>query len=95
MIVVLEAIKLLEAGTMAGLCDENLGSGRQPGSTGARALENRGMPEARRRRMDMQSPQAAKVNQADRVIDNNGTLADALCTAGSHLLICRLSLRPD
>ena len=77
MIVVLEAIKLLEAGTMAGLCDEIWVVVASPAAQVQRALENRGMPEAEtRRRMDMQSPQAAKVNQADRVIDNNGTLAD-------------------
>jgi dephospho-CoA kinase len=40
-----------------------------------RLIENRGMDEATaRQRMGMQSPQAAKINQADRVIDNSGTL---------------------
>jgi hypothetical protein len=38
-------------------------------------MENRGMDETTaRQRMGMQSPQAAKINQADRVIDNSGTL---------------------
>jgi dephospho-CoA kinase len=39
-----------------------------------RLIEQRGMDEATaRQRMGMQSPQAAKVNQADRVINNNDT----------------------
>jgi dephospho-CoA kinase len=76
-IVVLEAIKLLEAGTMAGLCDEIWVVAASPATQVRRSLESRGMPEEEtRRRMGMQSPQAAKVNQADRVIDNNGTLAE-------------------
>ena len=76
-VVVLEAIKLLEAGTMAGLCDEIWVVTASPEAQVRRALENRGMPEVEtRRRMDVQSPQAAKVNQADRVIENNGTLVE-------------------
>ncbi len=76
-IVVLEAIKLLEAGTMAGLCDEIWVVTAGAEAQVQRALDTRGMPEAEtRRRMEMQSPQAAKINQADRVIENNGSLAD-------------------
>jgi len=76
-IVLLEAIKLLEAGAMAALCDEIWVVTASPEVQVQRALENRGMPEEEtRRRMGMQSPQAAKINQADRVIDNNGSLED-------------------
>ncbi len=76
-IVVLEAIKLLEAGTMAGLCDEIWVVTAGAEAQVQRALDTRGMPEAEtRRRMEMQSPQAAKINQADRVIENNGSPAD-------------------
>ena len=76
-VVLLEAIKLLEAGAMAALCDEIWVVTASPEAQVQRALDHRGMPEEEtRRRMGMQSPQAAKVNQADRVIDNNGALAD-------------------
>ena len=76
-IAILEAIKLLEAGPMATLCDEIWVVTSDPEAQLHRSMEKRGMTaEEARQRMQMQSPQAAKVNQADRVIENNGTLQD-------------------
>ncbi len=76
-VVVLEAVKLLEAGAMVTLCDEVWVVTARPDVQLRRLMEKRGMSEAQaRQRMGMQSPQAAKINQADRVIDNSGTLAD-------------------
>ncbi len=74
-IVILEAVKLLEAGSTATLCDEIWVVAAEPEKQIQRARENRGMPENEtRRRMNMQSPQASKINQADVVIYNNGSL---------------------
>ena len=74
-VIVLEAVKLLEAGPMFSQCDEVWVVGSKPEVQLRRLIENRGMDEATaRQRMGMQSPQAAKINQADRVIDNSGTL---------------------
>ena len=74
-IIVLEAVKLLEAGTMATLCDEIWVVISSPLAQLQRLMEKRGMTEDEaRQRMQMQSPQAAKVNQADRVIENDGSL---------------------
>jgi dephospho-CoA kinase len=74
-VVVLEAVKLLEAGAMVTLCDEVWVVTARPEVQLRRLMEKRGMTEAQaRQRMGMQSPQAAKINQADRVIDNSGTL---------------------
>ena len=74
-VVVLEAVKLLEAGAMVTLCDEVWVVTARPEVQLRRLMEMRGMTEAQaRQRMSMQSPQAAKINQADRVIDNSGTL---------------------
>ncbi|HXF61142.1 MAG TPA: dephospho-CoA kinase [Caldilineaceae bacterium] len=74
-VVVLEAVKLLEAGAMVTLCDEVWVVTARPEVQLRRLMELRGMTEAQaRQRMSMQSPQAAKINQADRVIDNSGTL---------------------
>jgi dephospho-CoA kinase len=76
-LVILEAVKLLEAGTMASQCDEVWVVTARPEVQLRRLMEERGMDEdAARRRMAMQSPQAAKVNQADRVIENSGTLEE-------------------
>lgn len=76
-VVVLEAVKLLEAGTMVSLCDEVWVVTAQPEVQQQRLMEKRGMSAAQaQQRMGMQSPQAAKINQADRVIDNSGTLAE-------------------
>jgi len=74
-VIVLEAVKLLEAGPMFSQCDEVWVVTARPDVQLRRLMENRGMTEATaRQRMGMQSPQAAKINQADRVIDNSGTL---------------------
>ncbi len=74
-VIVLEAVKLLEAGPMFSQCDEVWVVVSKPEVQLRRLIENRGMDEATaRQRMGMQSPQAAKINQADRVIDNSGTL---------------------
>ncbi len=76
-VVVLEAVKLLEAGAMVTLCDEVWVVTAEPEVQLQRLMQNRGMSEAQaRQRMGMQSPQAAKINQADRVIDNSGTLEE-------------------
>jgi dephospho-CoA kinase len=74
-VIVLEAVKLLEAGPMFSQVDEVWVVTARPEVQLKRLMENRGMDEATaRQRMGMQSPQAAKINQADRVIDNSGTL---------------------
>lgn len=74
-VIVLEAVKLLEAGPMFSQVDEVWVVTARPEVQLRRLMENRGMDEATaRQRMGMQSPQAAKINQADRVIDNSGTL---------------------
>ena len=74
-VIILEAVKLLEAGPMFSQCDEVWVVTARPEVQLRRLMENRGMDEATaRQRMRMQSPQAAKINQADRVIDNSGTL---------------------
>lgn len=76
-IIILEAIKLLEVGPIASLCDEIWVITANPETQVERARTRHGMADAEtRRRMQMQSPQAAKINQADRVIANDGTLAE-------------------
>lgn len=76
-VVVLEAVKLLEAGLLVTLCDEVWVVASSPENQLARLQEHRGMDEADAlARMRVQSPQAAKINQADRVIYNNGTLEE-------------------
>lgn len=77
-LIIIEAVKLLEANSLVSLCDEVWVVTSTPEVQLQRLAELRGMDEAAaRQRMSMQSPQAAKVNQADRVIDNSTTL-DAL-----------------
>jgi dephospho-CoA kinase len=74
-VIVIEAVKLLEAGPMFSQVDEVWVITARPEVQLRRLMENRGMSEsAARQRMGMQSPQAAKINQADRVVDNSGTL---------------------
>ncbi|MDE0143887.1 MAG: dephospho-CoA kinase [Caldilineaceae bacterium] len=76
-VIVLEAIKLLEAGLMSTLCDEIWVVTSSLATQLRRLLETRRMEETEARRMiDLQPPQAAKVNQADRVIENDGDLAE-------------------
>ncbi len=76
-VVVLEAVKLLEAGLSSTLCDEIWVVTASQETQLRRLKETRGMDAAQARRiMAAQSPQAAKVNQADRVIRNDGTLEE-------------------
>ena len=75
-VIILEAIKLLEARRLGTLCDEIWVITSSPETQLRRLLEQRGMDEDEaRRRMAAQSSQAEKVKMADRVIDNNGTPA--------------------
>lgn len=76
-VIILEAIKLLEAGLMSTLCDEIWVVTSSLTTQLRRLLEARRMEESEARRMiDLQPPQAAKVNQADRVIENDGSLTE-------------------
>ena len=76
-VIVLEAIKLLEAGLMSTLCDEIWVVTSSLTTQLRRLLEARRMEESEARRMiDLQPPQAAKVNQADRVIENDDSLTE-------------------
>jgi dephospho-CoA kinase len=72
-VVVIEAIKLLESGRLLPLCDEVWVVIADEATQIARLMQTRGMSEAAaRQRMAAQSPQAEKVKQATRVIENNG-----------------------
>ena len=75
-VVILEAIKLLEAGQLVTMCDEVWVITSRPEIQLRRLRETRHIdePEARRR-MDAQSPQEEKMKQADRVLANDGTTA--------------------
>ncbi|NOZ29402.1 MAG: dephospho-CoA kinase [Chloroflexi bacterium] len=74
-VVVIEAIKLLEAGMSLSLCDQVWVVTARPEQQLRRLLEQRGMTEEEaRRRMASQSPQEMKVQHADVVIDNSGSL---------------------
>lgn len=76
-VVVIEAIKLLESGRLLRLCDEVWVVVADEATQIRRLMESRGMDEAEaRRRMAAQSPQAEKVRQAHRVIDNSGSPAE-------------------
>lgn len=75
-VIVLEAIKLLEAGHLVTLCDEVWVVTSSPETQLRRLRETRGMDEAEaRRRMASQSSQAEKIARADRVINNDADLA--------------------
>lgn len=72
-VVVIEAIKLLESGQLLRLCDEVWVVVADEATQLQRLMTTRGMSEVdARRRMAAQSPQAAKVKHATRVIENNG-----------------------
>lgn len=75
--VVIEAIKLLEAGLSRSLCDEVWVTICSRRRQLARLVASRGMSAAdvRRRRASQMSP-AEMIAQADRVIDTNGTVAE-------------------
>lgn len=76
-VVVLEAIKLLEAGQLVTMCDEVWVVVSSPEIQIQRLRETRNMSEAEaRRRMAAQSPPEEKVKRSDRVIDNSGTEAE-------------------
>lgn len=76
-VIVLEAIKLLEAGQLVTMCDEVWVVTASPEAQLRRLRESRNLDEAEaRRRMNAQSPQEEKIKQADRVIANDGTTAE-------------------
>ncbi len=75
-VIILEAIKLLEAGHLVTLCDEVWVITASPETQFRRLRERRSMDEAEaKRRMAAQSSQEEKVKHADRVINNDGDLA--------------------
>lgn len=76
-IVILEAIKLLDGGKVVDLCDEIWVITAPSDAQFKRLQESRGMDEESiQQRLDAQSPQSEKVKRADRVIENDGTLAE-------------------
>lgn len=75
-VVVIEAIKLLEAGMAATLCDQVWVVTSPVEQQIERLMAERGMTRAAAlARLSSQSPQSFKVSQADVVIDNSGSLA--------------------
>lgn len=76
-LVLLEAIKLLDGGTTAHLCDEVWVVTIDPSSQYKRLHDQRNMDKASvEQRLDAQSTQEYKVSKADRVIDNSGSLEE-------------------
>lgn len=76
-LVVIEAIKLLEAGLSRGLCDQVWVTVCRRRQQIARLATDRGMPAAEvRRRLANQMPPRQMLAQADRVIDTTGTPAE-------------------
>ncbi|HMN28134.1 MAG TPA: dephospho-CoA kinase, partial [Caldilineaceae bacterium] len=76
-VVIIEAIKLLEARSLLRLCQEVWVVTASEAVQLRRLRTQRGMTEDEaRRRMAAKSAQAEKVRQADRVIDNDGTTAE-------------------
>ena len=76
-LVLLEAIKLLDGGTTAQLCDEVWVVTIDKSSQYKRLYEQRNMDkESIQERLNAQSTQEYKVSKADRVIENSGTLED-------------------
>jgi dephospho-CoA kinase len=74
-VVVIEAIKLLEARGLRRLCDEIWVVTASLETQMRRLRQERGMDETEvLKRMAAQSPQAEKLKQADRVIQNDGTV---------------------
>jgi dephospho-CoA kinase len=95
-VIILEAVKLLEAGLTVTLCDEVWVVTSSTRNQTQRLVTFRGMSEERARQIiSIQPPQAAKVNQADRVIDNDGSLEDlyAQLDAAWDSLIARYPAR--
>ena len=76
-VIVIEAIKLLEAGMAITLCDQVWVVTTDEEQQVQRLMESRKMSrDAAEARMMSQSPQAFKISQADVVLDNNGNLDD-------------------
>lgn len=76
-VVVIEAIKLLEAGLSRQLCQQVWVVTAPRERQIQRLMASRGLSEAEAiLRIDAQPPQAAKLAQADVVIDNDGSLAE-------------------
>ena len=76
-VIVIEAIKLLEARNLVKLCNEIWVVTASLETQLRRLQETRGMDAGEaQRRMAAQSPQADKIKQADRVIVNDGTPAE-------------------
>jgi dephospho-CoA kinase len=76
-VVVIEAIKLLEAGLSVSLCDQVWVTVCSEAAQIERLAQSRGMTaEEVRRRRDNQMPQELMAKAADRVIDTNGPLAE-------------------
>ncbi len=76
-VVVVEAIKLLEAGMAATMCDQVWVVTSPVEQQIERLMAERGMSRAAAlARLATQSPQSFKTGQADVIIDNSGTLAD-------------------
>lgn len=73
-VVILEAIKLLEANNIVRLCDEIWVVTASEETQISRLMTNRGMSrEEAQQRMANQSPQSEKVRRANRVIANDGS----------------------
>jgi len=76
-VVVIEAIKLLEAGLSRQLCQQVWVVAAPREQQILRLMQTRGLSEAEAAlRIDAQPPQAEKIAQADVVIDNSGSLED-------------------
>lgn len=76
-VVVIEAIKLLEAGLSRQLCQQVWVVTAPREQQIQRLMQTRGLSEAEAAlRIDAQPPQADKIAQADVVIDNSGSLED-------------------
>jgi len=74
-VVVIEAIKLLEAGMSVTLCDQIWVVTAPPAQQLRRLVKQRGLSEAEaRQRMAVQGAQEEKARRADVVIDNGGSL---------------------
>ena len=74
-VVVIEAIKLLEAGMSVTLCDQVWVVTAPPAQQLRRLVKQRGLSEAEaRQRMAVQGAQEEKARRADVVIDNGGSL---------------------
>jgi dephospho-CoA kinase len=88
-VVVIEAIKLLEAGLGRRLCDQVWVTVCPEAEQIARLATGRGMSETEaRRRLANQMPAAQMIARADRVIDTDGTLAETaiqVCQAWASL----------